>query len=147
MEVIKPVCDRLGVRYLDYSALFDIEFKCKSKIETFKLFVHHGAGAANTTGGKTNRLKKMMVEVCDADLFLMGHCHERIDIQLVRLSQDKNYQLIERELTGAISGSYLATYREGGTSYGEMKMYAPVSLGSVAFTILPGKRWIGTERR
>lgn len=147
VAIVKDVCDNLGCRFLGYSAIFDVVFKGKNKSVSRKMFVHHGAGASATTGGKINRLKKFMVEICDADIVMVGHSHERIDLQIVRLIQDENYELAEREIIGAISGSYLATYKQDQTSYAEKKGYSPVSIGSVAITIVPEHGWMGTERR
>jgi len=147
VAVVKDVCDNLGCRFLGYSAIFDVAFNGKKNRVTRKMFVHHGAGASATTGGKINRLKKFMIEICDADIVMVGHSHERIDLQIVRLIQDAQYKLTEREIIGAISGSYLATYKQDQTSYAEKKGYSPVSIGSVAITIVPSLGWTGTERR
>ena len=145
--LVETLCDILGVRYLAYSAAFDLLFKHGNKSsEAFKIYVHHGAGAASTTGGKINKLKKMMVEVCDADIYMSAHTHEQIDLNVVYLYQDDEGVLRQRKKLGVVTGSYLATYRQGSTSYGEMKLYSPVALGSVAVTIVPATRRVGIQK-
>ena len=154
IALTKDVCENLStskhtVRYLDYSAVFDLIFKSKRKKEEahFKIFCHHGAGFGTTTGGKINKLKKVMTEVIDADIYMMGHSHEQIDLPLVQLYQDENGVLRQKKKLGVITGSYLATYRDGCTSYGEKKLYSPVTLGSIAVTVVPATRRLGVEKR
>jgi predicted phosphodiesterase len=151
IPTISRVCDRLStarnrVRYLHYSAIFDVAF-CKGKKRVLrKFYVHHGAGAATTTGGKVNRVTKF-ADIADCDVAMVGHGHEIVGIPIVRLAQDENYDLVEREMMAIMSGSYLATYRQGQTSYGERKGYKPVPLGSAAVTFVPDTGWMGMERR
>jgi UDP-2,3-diacylglucosamine pyrophosphatase LpxH len=145
--IMSDVCENLDIRYLDYCAAFDLVFKTRSKSEVFKVWAHHGAGGATTTGGKINKLKKAMTEVFDADIYLMGHMHEQVDLSLVQLYQDDKGIVRQRKKQGVVTGSYLATYSDGSSSYGEQKLYSPVSMGSVAITIVPGTRRLGVEKR
>ena len=144
--LVADICETLKVRFLGYSGVFDLVFQQGKKKEVFKIYAHHGAGGSTTTGGKINKLKKMMIEVFDADIYCMGHCHEQMDLPMVYLHQ-KDGKICERKKMGVITGSYLATYRAGSTSYGEIAMYSPVSIGSIAVTIVPGTRRLGTEKR
>ena len=146
-HLVKEVCKALDLRYLDYCCAFDLVFKAGKKSETFKVWAHHGAGGATTTGGKINKLKKAMTEVFDADIYCMGHSHEQMDLPLAYLYQDESGKIRQRKKLGVITGAYLATYREGTSSYGEKKLYSPVSLGSVAITIVPATRRLGVEKR
>jgi UDP-2,3-diacylglucosamine pyrophosphatase LpxH len=145
--IMEDVCENLGVRYCDYCCAFDLVFAAKKASESFKLWAHHGAGGATTTGGKINKLKKAMTEVFDADIYLMGHCHEQLDLSLVHLYQDERGVIRQRKKQGVVTGAYLATYHSGTSGYGEQKLYSPVSLGSVAVTIVPGTRRLGVEKR
>jgi len=145
--LVQTICEELDVRYLDYCTAFDLVFKAPRKqTESFKVWAHHGAGFAATTGGKINKLKKAMTEVFDADIYLMGHMHEQLTHSQPMLAQDAGGELQSREKLGIVSGAYMATYRDGGSTYGEKKMYSPVALGSVAVTILPASRRLGTEK-
>jgi hypothetical protein len=145
--IMSDVCENLGVRYCDYCCAFDLVFVAGKRREVFKVWAHHGAGGATTTGGKINKLKKAMTEVFDADIYLMGHCHEQLDLSLVHLYQDEKGVIRQKKKQGVITGAYLATYHSGASGYGEQKLYAPVSLGSSAVTIVPGSRRLGVEKR
>lgn len=144
--IVSDVCENLGVRYLGYSSIFDLVFRCRGRSESFKVWCHHGAGGATTTGGKINKLKKAMVEVADADIYCMAHMHEQLDLSLVNVFQDEHGKLQQRKRLGVVTGAYLATYKDGSCSYGEKKLYAPVSLGSVAVTIVPETRRLGIQK-
>lgn len=147
MSLVKDVCDTIGVPYLDYCCAFDLVFKTKKEEVKFKIWAHHGAGFATTTGGKINKLNKAMSEVFDADIYCMGHTHEQMDLPRSILYQDDKGVIRQKRKLGVITGAYLATYREGCSSYGEKKLYSPVSLGSVAVTIIPDSRRLGVDKR
>lgn len=145
--IVSDVCENLKVRYCDYCCAFNLVFASKKERSTFKVWAHHGAGAATTTGGKINKLKKAMTEVFDADIYLMGHVHEQLDLSLVQLYQDHVGIIRQKKKQGVVTGSYLATYHDGASGYGEQKLYSPVSLGSSAVTIVPATRRLGVEKR
>ena len=94
------LCTELGVSNMGYSSLFDLVFQhtrgTKDGIqlasrslpkanhagsETFRIFCHHGAGYAQTKGGKINRLSAFMLSF-DADLYFMGHIHDELGLRM-----------------------------------------------------------------
>ena len=156
------LCTELGVADLGYSCFMDLCFQqtrgkqfagsapllaegSLSKAnhagsETFRIWCHHGAGAAQTKGGKINRLTSFMRNF-DADVFFMGHVHDQMGARLQVLTADTNCRkLRNREKIGVISGSYLKTYAQGVTSYGEQKGYEPTTLGAAWVSIKPQTR-------
>lgn len=151
------LCSELGVPNLEYSAMFDIVFHRTPKVKipalrqdtpshndassnAFRVFVHHGAGAACTPAGKLNRLVGFM-QAFRADIYFIGHVHDKTARREPCLGADANCTKIRQfDRLGLISGSYLKTYNEGSTSYGEMKGYRPVSLGSAICEITPATR-------
>jgi len=155
------LCTELGAPDLGYCCLMDLVF-CRvtgtftpalmpklpsrrgknrhSESNSFRVFCHHGAGAAQTKGGKINRLVKFM-RTFDADIFFMGHVHDQMGARIQVLTADaKCEKLQNREKIGVISGSYLKTYAQGVTSYGEQKGYEPTTLGAAWVSIRPFTR-------
>jgi hypothetical protein len=109
---------------------------------TFRVWCHHGAGAAQTKGGKINRLVSFMRNF-DADIFFMGHVHDQMGARIQVLTADNDCtRLRNRQKVGVISGSYLKTYDQGVTSYGEQKGYEPTTLGAAWVAIQPWHREI-----
>jgi hypothetical protein len=158
------LCTELGVADLGYSCFMDLCFqqyrgniimnppaqlrdrslpkKNHAGSETFRIWCHHGAGAAATKGGKINRLVSFMRNF-DADIFFMGHVHDQMGARIQVLTADADcVKLRNRTKIGVVSGSYLKTYASGVTSYGEMKGYEPTTLGAAFVSIKPQAREI-----
>lgn len=158
------LCTEMGVVNLGYSCFMDVVFqqvrglKEKPSVkpwplprlesasiakanhagsQTFRVWCHHGAGAAQTKGGKINRLTSFMRNF-DADIFFMGHVHDQMGARLQVLTANADCtHLTNRQKLGVISGSYLKTYAQGTTSYGEQKGYEPTTLGAAWVQIRP----------
>jgi hypothetical protein len=157
------LCTELGVADLGYSCFMDVIFcrtnqanghapilmttkpvsrngKQQYTSEQFRVWCHHGAGAAQTKGGKINRLSSFMRNF-DADIFFMGHVHDQMGCRLQVLTADADCtKLRNREKIGVVSGSYLKTYAQGVISYGEQKGYEPTTLGAAHVMIKPSTR-------
>jgi len=155
-DLHSSLCVDLDVPNLTYSALFDVVF-IRSGEEPrildagdhsnhvgrrtgYRIYVHHGAGAATTPGGKLTRLTQFM-ESFDADIYFIGHVHGQQGLKIPRLGADDTcMRIIEKERLGMIAGSYLKTYKQGTVSYGEKKGYRPAHLGASIVLITPDKR-------
>jgi hypothetical protein len=156
------LCTELGVPDLGYCCFMDLVFqqrrpagdappllsdkslgkKYHGGSETFRIWCHHGAGAAQTKGGKINRLVSFMRNF-EADIFFMGHVHDQMGARLTPLCADADcLKLRNKTKLGVISGSYLKTYAQGVTTYGEQKGYEPVTLGAAWVAIRPHTREI-----
>jgi hypothetical protein len=155
------LCSELGVPNLGYCCIFDLV--CirasgmrtptlsrdtkhgKTTSQSFRVFAHHGAGFAQTPGGKLNRLVSFMKNF-DADIYFCGHVHDAVARHLTQLgANDDCTQIQARQRLGIVSGSYLKTYAEGVCTYGEQKGYEPVALGARFVTIVPETRELRAE--
>lgn len=155
------LCQELGVPNLGYCCLMDVVLLRGKEPEllrkygenmhgkvtgsTYRIFSHHGAGAAQTPGGKLNRLTQFM-DSFDADIYFVHHVHDQVGKRIVVLSANESCnKIVEREKLGIISGSYLRTYTQGCIGYGEQKGYRPVPIGARFAKIHPeSKRLEGT---
>lgn len=155
------LCTELEVSNLEYSAIFDLVF-CRTsrtkhpymlytvkgkhlRSESFRIYVHHGSGYAQTKGGKLNKLIQFM-HAFEADIYFVAHVHDQTGTRLVTLGANAPAtELIQKEKLGVISGSYLKTYAEKTTSYGEQKGYLPTILGAAKVTIKPNTREVRGE--
>lgn len=163
MDIHDAICRELGTPNLRYSGFSDIYFVhergfrgCKIThtweppaqfTSRLRVFIHHGMGAANTAGGKINKLKNLN-DMVDADLVLMGHVHEQFAKAFLRLTPNWNCSDVDSKTTmGLITGSYLRTYSEGFTGYGEEKGYYPTTLGATRARYTPRDRVLTVENR
>jgi hypothetical protein len=151
------LCTELGVADLGYCCFMDLVFNRTPKTthpilsavpprdagkhsESFRIWCHHGAGAAQTKGGKINRLVSFMRNF-EADIFFMGHIHDQMGARIQVLTATAECdRLRNREKIGVVSGSFLKTYARGVISYGEQKGYEPTTLGAAHVMIRPDKR-------
>jgi predicted phosphodiesterase len=113
-----------------------------------RIYIHHGAGAANTAGGKINALKRVVDNTYDADLVMMGHVHEQFAKSFTRLQPNENCTEIKQRTTmGLITGSYLKTYDKGFTGYGEQRAYSPTTMGATRARYSPSEHWLIVENK
>jgi len=157
------LCTELGVPNLEYSALFDLIFargkgsripelmnespedNDRRESQSFRFYVHHGAGFAQTSGGKLNRLIQFM-ESFDADIYMVAHVHDQVGRRQSTIGANTTCtELTHKEKIGVISGSYLKTYAQGVTTYGEQRGYKPTHLGSATISIVPFTRTLKGE--
>ena len=157
------LCEELGVRSLEYCALFDIVFLRRAGVKTphivktrpqgggnkaaiaLRVFAHHGAGYAQTPGGKLNRLVQFM-QSFHADLFFCGHVHDHVARKEPTIGADATCtKLIEHAKLGVVAGSYLKTYSQGVCTYGEQRGYRPTSLGAATACFRPQTRELTAE--
>jgi len=105
-----------------------------------RFVTHHGAGAAQSRGGKANALVRMATRF-DADVYVQAHNHTP-DAQPVSTigANEKCNSIIERRRLMVRTGPYLRTYAQGVTGYGERAMYEPTTLGAKPIHIIPDKR-------
>lgn len=143
-NLTRRACDALHVPYLSDTALVRLTFRRldedgnRNRSHVVTLYVQHGSGGGATTGAKVNRIENLPAGF-SADIFAWGHVHKRVVWPFVQLSIPSNgkLQLVERELWGVLSGSYLKSYQEGASSYGQRAAYRPVSLGCAYVRIRP----------
>jgi len=154
-DIHGQLCADLDVPNLAFSAFFDLVFcqtpSVKSPVlmreppqsgrpparPTVRVFAHHRAGYAQTPGGKLNKLIQFM-QSFDADLYFVGHVHDRVARREPALVANADCtKICERQRLGMISGSYLKTYTQGSTSYGEQRGYRPTALGAAVARITP----------
>jgi len=164
MFIHEHICSELGVYNMRYSGWVDVYFihvptlgkKVKMGIvylppkkptAKLRIFVHHGAGASTTAGGKINMLKRA-VDMSEADLVMVGHLHEQIAKPFVRLKPSEDCSEIKEKVTmGLITGSYLRIYGPGYVSYGEVKLYSPTTLGATRARYSPSNKTLIVENR
>ena len=142
--------DVLGTEYLSYVALMKLKFAKKD----FDLFVTHGAGGAMTLHGQKRKLWKLK-NIAQADLYAMGHLHNLIitdDLErrehygenttgiLINENSQIKWLQPERKPFYIMTSSFFKTYSvDGGSSYGERKLYPPLKIGMVKVEIKDGE--------
>jgi len=99
----------------------NIILKKGNKERKYKIVATHGAGGARTKGGKLNTIMRMRDIVADADVYVMGHLHDKMAVPVPILLND-----VYKDRLFCMTGAYL---EYGG--YAEEKMYTPPARGSL----------------
>ena len=136
----KPDCKKLAGR-VHYGRPDDLPANAIASTMSMRVFGHHGAGGATTSGGKHNRLRKFM-DGFDADVYLIAHVHDQQVTKRPSVGADRTCtQLRERLRIGSITGGYLRSYPQGtAASYTEAAGYDAVPLGAAIIEVVPDKR-------
>jgi hypothetical protein len=114
-------------KYLRYQGIIKYSIFSRS----FNVSVWHGAGGGSTPGGAMNRLQKQASTVL-ADIYLMGHVHQRQAFsKTVYLPDSKNKKIDLHKQVFVVTGSAL-THEE---SYAEMSGFAPGEKGFPQITL------------
>ncbi|MFC1924284.1 hypothetical protein ACFLXA_02840 [Chloroflexota bacterium] len=138
-NVQKTICDSLKIEDLGYTCIYHIIFRRENSTEShmFKGAFTHGSGNAQTRGGKLNKLRKFMNQI-NADFYCYAHMHDIIIETKPILETNKDGKIIAKEAPGAVTGCYYRTYTQDViSSYGEMRGYDPVPIGSPIFYLDP----------
>uniref|UniRef100_A0A6M3J2E5 Calcineurin-like phosphoesterase domain-containing protein n=1 Tax=viral metagenome TaxID=1070528 RepID=A0A6M3J2E5_9ZZZZ len=142
----KNICKDLGVTYGGYSCFVPLIFDRESSSEShqFIIHAHHGAGAAQSEGGRLMRLMRLVNDI-QADIYLMGHLHTITTYTPQRLTL-RNGKIKSLPLVAAMTGSWLKTYQQGApASYAERAGYKPSVIGCPCIIINPAEQTITVE--
>ncbi len=145
-RIHRTFADALDAPCSGFAALVWLTFRerATNRRKSFSVFLAHGSGSAETPGGKLNRLIKTMHVDTDADLVLMGHVHEQMTWTKTSIRQTSK-GLVHKNQDGVICGTYLKTYQEGSTSYGEKRLFWPTSIGHPIVYVTPSTKRIQVE--
>ena len=98
---------------------------------------HHGYFAGRTSGSKINNLERSLSYFPEALGFFCGHGHTKVQTQPITGIVKRGGKGASIYKRGAMTGSYLRTYAEDTTGYGEVKLYPPVALGRITMRLAP----------
>jgi len=144
--LVKDLCGAMKVPFLGYSAFKDVVF---ANIIKVRLYLHHGAGSAQTKGGKLNRLLRF-VNSRDADVVAMGHVHALMDdVKPILAADDKCEKITALNKLSILTGSYLEGFHhdeEGSSSYVERAGFEPCAIGSPCVVYCPGLETVAVEK-
>lgn len=139
-DIHLDLCRDLGVMNLGYSCFVRLLFERSTSVFAVTCHFEHGAGGAQTEGGKIMRLTKGMLGF-EADIYGMGHLHDIKINTISRLHLTDSLKIKRRVKVGAITGCWFIPYIESEyPSYAELKGYSPSNIGAPVFVIHPYKR-------
>ena len=136
---VDVMAERLGAPNLTYNAFIRWQItRDKHTTDTITIYASHGFGSGRYAGGKVNNLLNLARDF-EADIYLVGHVHEKIGIDREKLycTRHDEPRVQARKKIFAITGCFLKVYEQDSRSYGERKMYPPTPTGVVKIRIEP----------
>ncbi len=139
--VQNDLCKHLGVKYLGFDALIRVEFENKKggKIYVQDICSTHGSTSSRYPGTRLNALQRWS-EGFEADIYTMGHVHDKLVHETVYYSMNTNGKLEQKRKIHALTGGFLEGYIEGTVSYVERKNLMPIKTGIVRLSVWPEKQ-------
>lgn len=134
---------RLGIDediYSPGSALTQLVFEDKSRhVCSLVVYSDHGYQAGRKDGAKLNTMRELPSYI-RADIYLRGHSHSLFVSPIDWLEPNANHTEVKAH-HGYVShtGSYLRTYQQNATGYGELAAYPPTTIGSPRFILHPSR--------
>ena len=115
------LCKELDVPYAKGVVVVNLILCKGDKVRKYKIVACHGVGSARTKGGKLNSVMRMRDIVADADIYVMGHLHDKMSVEVPILLND-----VFKDRLFCMTGAYMIY---GG--YSEEKLYSPPARGSL----------------
>lgn len=124
----------LGAKYLGVISVVRLNFIFGGTSKyCIDILAHHGKGGGQLAGTPFNQVGKM-AEIAEADIYLMGHDHNRGCVTGQRIfpvydSRKNDLVMRERKVLYGRTGSFLKGYEPGRVSYIADKALKPANLG------------------
>ena len=153
----EELCAELKVPNLGYCGVLDLVFVHKPRTKrpyailydkpaidsppwVVRIGYHHGVGSGRTRGGKIGKLV-MAAGVMDADIIILAHTHTQLATPIIHIGGNEDCtRIVDRQQLAVNTGTYLRTYRQDSTIYGEMALYDPTLIGCTPVRFHPDKR-------
>lgn len=147
------ICERLGIKYLNDSAVIIFRLGCRTKQfktnpssrgcrGSFVGYFHHSVGGGATIGGKMNRVEKLTSLVADCDFYCSGHNHLLGVAHRIIHIVDRTYSRVEQLRQMLVDcGGFL----EWNGSYAEAKQLPPLKIGSPRINLFIKRKKVKDE--
>ena len=136
-DIMYRICGRLNARYLGWASLTRLRFDfAGARARVITLYMEHSLKAGRKKGSKLNYIEDKSNDF-DADIFVMGHSHDKIATTKTQLYVPKTGQLklATKKRVYAVCPSFYNSYEEGCMSYAEIAGFSPTSTGVVRIDV------------
>lgn len=136
----QKMCEALETKYLGEMAVVRVTFVDKTRSTRracIDITAHHGRGGGRRPGSSVNKVEDLM-QVVEADVYLMGHDHQKWIVDKARLKpthSKSGFHIKQRDVILARTGSYQLGYVDGQSNYPISLAAAPAKLGGVQIKV------------
>lgn len=145
------LCQLLECPFLGTSTLYDLRLMWEKRNTngqgaTVTIYAHHGIGGGKKQGSHLHRVEDL-IGMIEADIYLMGHSHSKVNAPIDRLYRTQSGYLYHRTKLVARTGAFLRGYaatepkslttpaQESRGTYVESAAYVPSALGGLVISL------------
>jgi hypothetical protein len=134
----EDLAQRMDTKYLGWLSVIVLNFKTSRCTRSLKIVACHGRGGGKLVGSSINGVDDLRKIFPSADVFVMGHDHQRgawpaVSLDIETHSPNPFVKAHEQWLVR--SGSFLKSYEDGRSQYTTKGLYRPSSLGAVSLSV------------
>lgn len=147
MSSTNIMCDYFGCKFLGINSFLRVTLRIPKTKKSWAVDIHahHGRGGTTDTSS-LNALNKML-NVSEADLYMMGHDHKKFVVGKNRFKfghGNGKFTVKTREILLVRTGSYQLGYTEGEDCFIAKNVLPPSSLGNVKIDLIPVREYYKT---
>jgi len=134
----EDLANRMGCEHLGWLCHYTIHFKLGGKSQDIHIVACHGKAGGKRIGTSINQVEDMKAIFPMADVYCMGHNHDRgawpVDILYPTHSTGGTFIKQKRQFL-CRSGSFLKAYEKGRSNYATGRLLRPADLGALKLEI------------
>jgi hypothetical protein len=136
----EDLAERMGCAYLGWLSIIRLRINMRANI-TFDVFIFacHGLGGGRVLGSSVRKVEDLFHIFPRADIFIMGHDHQRSAAPQTRLihriGNGGEWQLKQQRQFYCRSGSFMKSYSPNESGYATGKLMRPADLGTICGVI------------
>ena len=139
------MCRDMKCDYLGISSFIKLRIVYHGTRTSIDIWAHHGKAGAQFVSTSLKKVEDM-ARTAEADVYIMGHDHQRGAVPLSRLKLNRRMQVVDHTAYAVRSGSFLRGYVAGEESYVARAGLKPASLGGVTLHLQPQRVCEGKEK-
>lgn len=137
----EDLAERMKTTYLGYLSVINIKMKVSNtKYLNLSIFACHGKGGGKLLGTSINKVVDMANVINNADVYAMGHDHQRMAVPKSVLeigsgNQRVPFTLQQKRQYFVRSGSFQKSYQKDTVGFAQGNLMKPADLGAVCLNI------------
>jgi hypothetical protein len=132
------LCEKMETEYLGWITHYTLTFQIHSRVQNVYIVACHGKAGGKRAGASINQVEDLKVIFPAADIYVMGHDHNRgawpIDVLLPYNGQN-GVRIKQKRQFLCRSGSFLKGYESGKGGYVASRLLRPADLGALKLII------------
>ncbi len=131
----EDLANRMGCPHLGWLCHYTISFKFGQKSQNVYIVACHGRAGGKRVGTSVNQVEDMKTIFPMADIYIMGHNHDRGAWPIDILYPSSNGEIKQKRQFLCRSGSFKLAYEKNKSAYEVGRLLRPADLGALKLNI------------